>query len=109
MVVIRPRRMPNESCSTLARGAGGGGGGGGAADGEGVVQHLGEGGETVGGARGVGDDRVLGRVVGAVVHTHADGQVRRLGGRGDDHLPRTRLEVLGGLVALGEEAAALED
>ena len=52
---------------------------------------------------------MLGRVVGAVVHAHADGQVRRFGGRGDDDLPRARLEVLGGLVALGEEAAALED
>src|SRR5207253_10232979 len=49
-----------------------------APDAERLVQHLGDGGEAVGGARGVGDDGVPGRVVGAVVHAHADGQVRRL-------------------------------
>jgi hypothetical protein len=52
---------------------------------------------------------VLGRVVGAVVDALADRQVGALGRRGDDHLLGPGVEVLGGLVALGEEPAALED
>ena len=51
---------------------------------------------------------VLLRVVGVVVHAQHERHVRLLGGRGDDDLLRARLEVLGGVVALGEEAGGLD-
>jgi hypothetical protein len=72
------------------------------------MQDLGHGRQAVGGARGVGDDVVLGRVVGRVVHAEADRQVGALGGSRDDDLPGPSGEVGGRLVAVGEEPRALE-
>ena len=80
-----------------------------APDPEPLVEDLGERREAVGRARRVGEDRVLLRVVGPVVDAHADGEIGALGGCGDDHFLRAGLEVLRRLVAIGEEAAALED
>jgi hypothetical protein len=51
---------------------------------------------------------MLGRIVGGVIHAIGDGVIGVLRRRGDNHLLRARLEVLTGLGAIGEEAAALE-
>ncbi len=74
-----------------------------------VVQHLDHGGEAVGRARRVRDDVVRGRVVLLVVHAHDERDVGLLGGGGDDDLLRAGGQVLGGAVAVGELARALED
>mmetsp|Transcript_24576 Transcript_24576/g.60390 ORF Transcript_24576/g.60390 Transcript_24576/m.60390 type:complete len:386 (-) Transcript_24576:348-1505(-) len=74
-----------------------------------VVQHLGEGREAVGGARGVGHD-VGGGVV--LVRVHANdigGDVVALGGGGDNHLLGASLDVLAGARAVQEHAGALND
>src|SRR5699024_4759173 len=55
-------------------------------DADAVVQRLGQRGEAVGGAGGVGDDVVLLRVVAGVVHTDHEGGVLILRRGGDDHL-----------------------
>src|SRR4030095_16651508 len=49
------------------------------------------------------------RVVLVVVDAHDDGDVLVLGRGRDDHLPGPALEVLGGVVALGEDAGRLDD
>ena len=80
----------------LAAGAVHGGlGGGGGMDGghqpfsktEVVMNHLGDRGQTVGGATGVGHDEIFGRVKAAVVHAHHQGRhaIGILRGCGDDH------------------------
>ncbi len=80
------------------------------ADAERLVEHLGHGGQAVGGAGGVGDDVVaLGVVVGLEVDAERDGDVGVLGRGGDDHLARAGGEVLGGARAVAEEAAGLDD
>lgn len=72
-----------------------------------VVDDLGEGSETVGGARGVGDDLVLG-LVGLKVDTADEhGGVGR-GGR-DDDLLGTALQVSRGLLLGGEDTGGLDD
>jgi hypothetical protein len=50
----------------------------------GFKNDLDDGGEAVGGATGVGDDVVLGRVVLVLVDAEDDGQVFVAGGSGDD-------------------------
>src|SRR5204862_37117 len=78
---------------------------------EGVLDDLGDGGEAVGGAGGVGDDRVPGGVVPGVVDAHAEGG-NRFGGlrrRGDDDALGAGREVLAGAFGVGEEAGGLED
>jgi hypothetical protein len=81
-----------------------------ALDADRLVQHLGHRREAVRGARRVGDDVVLVGVVGVVeVHAERHRHVRLSGRRGDDHLLRAGFEVLGGVVALGEEAGRLDD
>ena len=78
-------------------------------DAQGVVQRLGHRGEAVGRARGVGDDRVLGRVIVLVVDTHDDGDVL-VGGRcRDDDLLGATGDVGLGLGRVGEEAGGLDD
>ena len=47
-------------------------------------------------------------VVGVEVDAEGDGHVGLLGRGGDDHLLGARLEVLGGVVAGGEEAGRLD-
>ena len=73
-----------------------------------VVEHLGHRRQAVGRARGVGDHVVLLRVVGVVVDAQRERHVRLGGRRGDDHLLGAGVEVLGGVVALGEEAGRLD-
>ncbi len=79
-----------------------------ALDAEAVVEHLGDRRQAVGGARGVGDDVVLGRVVVRVVDAEGHGDVRALAGRRDEHLLGAGLQVQLGLLARGEAAGALE-
>ena len=72
-----------------------------------VVDDLGEWCETVGGARGVGDDLDLGLVL-LVVHAHDEH--RCIGGwGGDDDLLRAALQVCLGLVGGGEDAGGFDD
>ena len=76
-------------------------------DSELVVDDLGERGQAVGGARGVGDDIGL-AVVGLLVHAHdVHGGIGR-GGR-DDDLLGTTLEMGLGLVDGGEDTGGLDD
>ena len=51
---------------------------------------------------------VLGRIVEVIVDAHDQREIRAFGGRADQHRLRAGGEVRGGLVALGEEAGALE-
>ena len=74
-----------------------------------LMDHLGERGQAVRGARRVRDDLVLRRVVLVVVDAEDDRQVGALGRRGDHDLLRARRDVLGRVVALGEEAGRFED
>ena len=78
-------------------------------DAEGVVEHLDQGHEAVGGARGVGDDLVLGGVEVLVVHAVDERGVGSLAGRRDDHQLGAGVEVGGRLVPVGEEAGGLDD
>ena len=80
------------------------------ADAERLVEHLGDGRQAVGRARRVGDDVVALRVVvGLEVDPQRDGEVGLLGRRGDDHLLRARLEVLGRSGAVAEQPGGLDD
>ena len=65
--------------------------------------------EAVGGAAGVGDDVVLGRVVLVFVDAEHEGDVFVGGGGGDDDLLDGRAEVGLGLFGVGEEAGGLDD
>lgn len=80
-----------------------------ALDAEVLVENLGQGGEAVGGARGVGHDVHRGVVVVALVDTHDEGAVDVLGRSGDDDLLSATVEVGLGLLAVGEEAGGLHD
>ncbi len=71
------------------------------------MQDLGHRRQTVGGAGGVGNDVVLPRVVAVGIDAHDDGDVRVGGRGGDDDLAGAGREVLGGVLALGEQAGAL--
>ena len=78
-------------------------------DPERVVQHLHHGHEAVGGARGAGDDAVLGRVEGVVVDPDDTGGVDVGGGGGDDHPLGPGVEVGRRLGTVGEDAGGLHD
>lgn len=72
-----------------------------------VVDDLGERGQAVGGARGVGDDGDVG-CVGFVVDTHDEhGSIRRWSG--NDHLLRTALQVGRSLLGGGEDTGGLDN
>src|SRR4029077_20078261 len=78
-------------------------------DAERIVEHLDHRHEAVGGAGGVGHDRVGGGVVGVVVDAHPEGGgAPGRGGRDDDELG-AGLDVGRGLVAVGEEPGRLDD
>ena len=74
-------------------------------DGEVVVDHLGQGGETVGGAGGVGDHVQVGRVL-VLVHTHHEHRSIR-GGSGDDHLLGSSGQMCRGSGHGGEHSSGL--
>ena len=93
----------------LVTGVGVGGGHEALDDAEVVIEHLGEGRETVGGARRVGDDLVGVRVLVRVDAHHVGGDVVALGRRGDDDLLGASLEVLGRAGGVDEHAGALDD
>ena len=74
-----------------------------------VVEHLGDRREAVRRAGRVGDDVVVLGVVGLVeVDAQGDRHVRVGRRRRDDHLLRPGVEMLGGVVALGEQAGRLD-
>ncbi len=65
--------------------------------------------EAIGGAGGVRDDVVLGRIVGGIVDAEDESDVFVLGrGRDNDFLDGT-FEVLGSILAIGEEAGGFDD
>mmetsp|Transcript_21235 Transcript_21235/g.58916 ORF Transcript_21235/g.58916 Transcript_21235/m.58916 type:complete len:431 (+) Transcript_21235:244-1536(+) len=72
-----------------------------------LMQHLDEGSQAVGGARGVGDDWVFVLVAIAVHTDHEGGDVRALGGGGDQHLLGAGLDVLASAGGVNEHAGAL--
>ena len=76
---------------------------------EAFVNDLGDRRQAVRRARGVRDDVVLGGIVHLLVHPEDDGDVRSLGGGGDDHLLRAGRQVLRGVFTLGEKARRFED
>ena len=78
-----------------------------ALDAEVVEQDLGHRGQAVGGAGGVRDQLVLGRIVLALVDAEHDRDVRVLGGRGDHDLLGAGLQVLGGHGPVPEDAGGL--
>src|SRR5699024_10201244 len=78
-------------------------------DAEGVVHDLGQRCQAVCGARSVGDDGVLLRVVVLVVDSHDEGGVDLLARCGEQHLLHAGLEVTVGLLVLRELAGALHD
>ena len=77
-------------------------------DAELVVQHLHHRRQAVGGAGGVGNDVVLGRIVHVVVHAQHDGDVFVLRRRGDDDLFHRAAQVLAGVLGVGEPAGGFD-
>jgi hypothetical protein len=73
------------------------------------LSDLGERREAVRRARRVRDDVVLLGVVLVEVDAQADRDVLALGRRGDDDLLRAAVEVLGGVLAVGEATGRLDD
>ena len=81
-----------------------------ALDAERVVEHLGQRCQAVGGAGGVGDHVVGGRVIGRLVHAQDDGgDAVAGGGRRHDDLASPGLQVTAGVGGLGEPAGGLHD
>src|SRR5262249_25508912 len=64
--------------------------------------------ETVGGAAGVGDDLVLGRIVGIVVDAEHERHVFILRRGGDDDLLHAAAQVLGGVLGISETAGGFD-
>ena len=77
-------------------------------DAEGVVEHLDQGHEAVGGARRVGHDLVGVGVEGVVVDADDERGVGPLRRGRHDHPGGAGIEVLAGLVPVGEEAGGLD-
>src|ERR1019366_10121927 len=73
-----------------------------------LVDDFDDGREAIGGATGVGNDVVPGRDVSGIVDTEDEGDVFVLGrGRDDDLLDGTT-DVLGSILAIGEEAGGFD-
>lgn len=79
------------------------------ADFESVVEDLYHGGQAVGRTGGIGNDRVLRRIVGGLVDAHNEGSVDLFARNGKDNFFRTRVEMPGDLVLLAELARRLEN
>src|SRR5262249_49227871 len=77
-------------------------------DAEGVLNHLGDGREAVGGTGGVRNDVMIRGVVGLVVHAKNEGGVGSVGRSGDDDFFNRAAKMLFGLGALGEEAGRFD-
>ena len=73
-----------------------------------VVEHLGDRGQPVGGAGGIGEDAVLRGVVGVLVDAEHDGDIFVPGRCGDDDAPGAALEVRRRLARIGEEAGRFD-
>ena len=69
-----------------------------------LEQHMDQGREAIGGAGGVGNDVMRGRLVLGVIHPHDQSDVLALGRSRDDHLLRPGGEMAAGFLRLGEEA-----
>ena len=80
-----------------------------ALDPEVVEQHLGDRGEAVRGAGGVGEDEMLRRVERLLVDAHDEGGVLPLRRGGDDHALRARRDMLPGAVPVRVPAGGLDD
>src|SRR4029077_19450050 len=80
-----------------------------AVDAKGFLENFGDGSETVGGAGSVGNDVVLGGVVGLIVHAEDEGGIGAVGGSGDDNFFHGRAQMLLGIGAFGEEAGGFDD
>src|SRR5579862_6843311 len=75
---------------------------------EGIVHHFGNRRQAVGGAGGVGNNVVLGRIVNLLVHPQHESDVLVLGRGGDDHLLHRAAQVLFGVLGVGEAAGGFE-
>ncbi len=73
-----------------------------------LQQYLGHRRQAVGRAGGVGDDLVLARIIGVLVHAQHDRHVRVLGRGRDDHPLGAGREVLAGSFVIGEAARGLD-
>ena len=78
-------------------------------DTETIHDDLGDRSQAVGGAGGVRDDVVLSGIVQVVVNAHADGQINVFAWRTDDNLACSGLNVLAGVLAVGEETGRLDN
>ena len=77
-------------------------------DAEGLVNEFHWNAQGIGGAAGVGDDVVLGRVVILLVDAQHDGEVLILGRGRDDDFLRPARDVLAHALTVGEDAGALD-
>jgi hypothetical protein len=64
-------------------------------DGEMIVEDLYDGGQTVGGAGGIGNDVMFLGVVAFLIDAHAEGAVDPFSGSGNDHLECPGIQVTG--------------
>src|SRR5216683_1402868 len=85
------------------------GGHGAAVDAESFLENFGDGSEAVGGAGSVGNDLVLCRIVGLVIHTEDESRIGAIGGRGDEHFLYGRAKMLVGIHAFGKEARRFDN
>src|SRR5258707_11679450 len=73
------------------------------------LEHLGDGREAVGGAGSVGNDVVLCRIVGLVVHAEDESRIGAIGGGGGDDFFYGRAGMLLGIGAFGEGAGRFDN
>ena len=73
-----------------------------------LQQHVHDRREAVGGAGGVGDDVVVGRIVKIVIDAHHHDQVFALGRGGDDDLLGASLDMALGFLGLSEQSGGLD-
>src|SRR6185437_6801361 len=69
---------------------------------EGVIHHLGNGRQTVGGAGRVANNAVFSGIVNLLVHPQHEGDVLVLGGGGDNNLLHRTTQMLFGVLGVGE-------
>src|ERR1700676_439638 len=93
----------------LIVGVGVNGGHGAAVDAESVMKDFGDRSEAIGGAGGVGNDVMLGGIVGFVVDAEDESGVGTVGWRRDDDFLYRTAEMLFGFGAFGEESGGFDD